>query len=195
MLVIECPDPASNALLQQQQHQQQMKLQLIASRKAQDLLLTALATHRNLLCGCQSIKVGEDSNGVTCSAGDVVYNGGSLTDDSTEVCHQSIERRFAIVWVDLQRCMHANCKTLLCRVQRLPGGVAASIAYDLQLIAKAVDCVCDQHDVLIPTHQLALPCMVSESISSHYKCGAAMSHRQDWPAQQSRHAAVGFKVH
>ena len=53
---------------------------------------------------------------LACSAGDVVDDSGSLVKYSTEVCHQAIQRGFAIVGVDLQRGVHPHCKALRCGV-------------------------------------------------------------------------------
>ena len=60
----------------------------------------------------------------------------------------------AIVWVDLQRCMHANCKALLCCMESLLRGVASCVADDHDVVAEEIHSVADEHDVLIPVHEL-----------------------------------------
>ncbi len=57
--------------------------------------------------------------------------------------------------VDLQRGVHPDGKTLLRRMQRLARAVAARVADDLDPIPKGVDRVRDEHDVLVPRHQVA----------------------------------------
>jgi hypothetical protein len=50
--------------------------------------------------------------------------------------------------------VHADGKALLRRVQRFARAVAAGVADDHQPVAKAVDRVRNQHDVLVPRHEL-----------------------------------------
>ena len=61
---------------------------------------------------------------------------------------------FAIVRVDLQGGMHANCKSLLCCMESLLGGVAPCVANDQDVVAEEIHGMADKHDVLIPVHEL-----------------------------------------
>lgn len=54
--------------------------------------------------------------------------------------------------------MHADCETLFGCVNSFSCAVAACVAYNLDLLAKYVDCMCYEHDVLVPGHQMALAC-------------------------------------
>ncbi len=50
--------------------------------------------------------------------------------------------------------MHANCKALLGCMESLLGGVTASVANDKDMVAEEVYCMADEHDVLVPIHEL-----------------------------------------
>ena len=62
--------------------------------------------------------------------------------------------RFAVVRIDLQRGMHPHCKALLSGVEGLLGGVTSSVANDKNVVAEQIHSVADEHDVLVPVHEL-----------------------------------------
>eukprot|EP00976_Prorocentrum_cordatum_P046809 945866-Prorocentrum_minimum.AAC.10 len=66
------------------------------------------------------------------------------------------EGRLAVVGVDLQGGVHADREPLLRGVHRLLGGVGPCVADDVQMVAVGVCSVRDEHDVLVPSHQMAL---------------------------------------
>ena len=98
----------------------------------------------------------------TCSARDIIYYGRTFIQNCTEVRYQAVKRCLPIVRVDLERCIHADSKALLCCMQGLACGVAACVSNDLQMPSEGIDCVCYKHDVLIPAHQLTLPCTATK---------------------------------
>ena len=62
--------------------------------------------------------------------------------------------RFAIVRVDLQRGVHSHCKALFSGMKGLLGGVTSSVANDQDMVAEQIHSVADEHDVLVPVHEL-----------------------------------------
>eukprot|EP00212_Chloropicon_laureae_P007648 CAMPEP_0197494824 /NCGR_PEP_ID=MMETSP1311-20131121/32534_1 /TAXON_ID=464262 /ORGANISM="Genus nov. species nov., Strain RCC856" /LENGTH=340 /DNA_ID=CAMNT_0043040267 /DNA_START=74 /DNA_END=1097 /DNA_ORIENTATION=+ len=69
---------------------------------------------------------------------------------------QPVLGSLAIVRVNLERGVHANVESLLGRVHRLARGVTAGVADDLDVAPEGVHRVRDEHDVLVPRHELPL---------------------------------------
>ena len=78
----------------------------------------------------------------------------SCLQDADENQDRTRHGRFAIVRIDLQRGMHPHCKALLSGVEGLLGGVASSVANDENVVTEQIYSVADEHDVLVPVHEL-----------------------------------------
>ncbi len=65
-------------------------------------------------------------------------------------------RCFPVVGVDLQCGIHPHRKPLLRRMQRFSRRITASVTDHRHSLPEGVDGVRDQHNVLIPAHQLSL---------------------------------------
>ena len=87
---------------------------------------------------------------------DVVNHCGAHIHRPSEVLLHAPHGGLAVVRVDLERGVHADVEPLLRGVERLPCAVASGVADDLDVSAKSVHGVRDEHDVLVPRHELAL---------------------------------------
>ena len=91
------------------------------------------------------------------AAGHVVDDGRALVQEDPQVRDEPRLRGLAVVRVDLQRGVHAHRETLFRGVQGLPRAVAARVAHHRELATERVHGVRDEHDVLVPAHELPFP--------------------------------------
>jgi len=67
---------------------------------------------------------------------------------------ESCIRRFSVIWIYLQGCVHSKCKPISGALDCFAGVVASGVANDCQTIAEFVYTVCNQHQMFLPVHQM-----------------------------------------
>jgi hypothetical protein len=86
----------------------------------------------------------------------IVDNRRTKIETTSEMLEEASSRSFTVVGVDLQRCVHSHGESLFGRMNCFGRIIAASITDDFDLIAEFVSAMSNQHDVLVPAHQVAL---------------------------------------
>ena len=69
---------------------------------------------------------------------------------------QTLWRRLSVVWVDLERSVHASPEPFFSGFHGLSGRVGSCISNDCQLVSELIDGVLDQGQMLFPIHKMTL---------------------------------------